>query len=207
MREAEFGFILRWCNPEPGHRECSKEEAIIIYDHLGARPIELKLQMPFVWCAWVPCCAFEAGLPAEGGTACLIQCYTLTQEQYWAAMPILSHDCIWSSRQAPGCGFSHPSHSDVQHGCILSHFSSVYTELAGLGREMGREIAVLLSPWRTCCLQFSELQEADRSLWCYDTISKLLLDVTSLFVGLVDTPCELILYLNMESHLRADGYS
>lgn len=72
MREAEFGFILRWCNPEPGHRECSREEAIIIYDHLGARPIELKLQMPSVWWAWVPCCAFEAGLPAEGGTACLI---------------------------------------------------------------------------------------------------------------------------------------
>lgn len=138
---------------------------------------------------------------------CRIQCYTLTQEQYWDAVSVLSHDCIWSSRQAPGGGFSHPSHSGVQHGCILSHFSSVYTKLAGLWREKGREIAVLLSPWRTCCLQFSELQEADRSLWCYDTISKLLLDVTSLFVGLVDTPCELILYLNMESHLRADGYS
>lgn len=44
---------------------------------------------------------------------------------------IVSHDCIWSPRQALGDGFSHPSHSDVQHGCILSHFS-----IHGAGRAM-----------------------------------------------------------------------
>lgn len=123
------------------------------------------------------------------------------------AISILSHDCIWSPRQTPGDGFSHPNHSDVQHGCILSHFSSSYTELGGLWWERGREIAILLSPWRICCLQFSELLEANRSLWNYDTISEPFLDIPSLFVGLVDSPCRLILYLNMESQLRADGYS
>lgn len=47
MREDGLAFILRWYSTEPGHSESSKEETIIIYDHLETRPSEWKLQMPF----------------------------------------------------------------------------------------------------------------------------------------------------------------